>query len=279
MSSSTDQISALISLMDRQYQEIRAIETDWQILGQQGDYRPRIEYYHDAVRALTAGVELHSKESRLSVERLAYDAAMLRHIQGKPLTAGRADHHQSPHMDVALGGGSSSSGQPDRELRQRLAQLYKDYTVIFVAIFAEKADRNADNRTEEINALVEDCHTVQELLNKLARGEVTPEQVLHAVQHLENDKLRTALTQLLHNKKPKSQEIANGIATLKQATQAMDKEIKAIDQAAMSFSTTQLAVYEDAKDTVKRMANAGLNIAGKFVENAIAQASDRGRGR
>ncbi len=276
--SNSSQLDALISLMDRQYQEIRAIETDFQILGLDGDMRPRIEYYHDAVRALTGGMELYSKHSRLSVERLAYDVSMLRHIQAKPMAMGRSENHFSPHTDVATVGGSSAASA-DRETRSRLAQLYKDYTVLFVAIFAEKADKNADHRTDEINSLVEDCHTVQDMLEKLAKGTVSVQQVLVAVQHLENDQLRNKLTQMLHNKKTNSQDLANGVSSLKQAISGMDKEIKAIDQAAMSFSTSQLAVYEDAKDTVKRMASSGLNIAGKFVENAMAQAEGKGRGR
>ena len=44
---------------------------------------------------------------------------------------------------------------------------------------------------------------------------------------------------------------------------------------AARLGTTQANV----SDTVKRLASAGMNIAGKFVENAMAQASGKGRGR
>lgn len=270
---------ALLGLMDRQYQEIRAIETDWQIMGLDGDFRPRIEHYHDAVRALSSGAELYSKDSRLSVERLAYDVSMLRHIQAKPFTYGRSDQHFSPHGELQVNTGGKADSGPDRETRQQLAQLYKDYTVLFVAVFAEKADMNASNRTDEINSLVEDCHTLQDLMQKLARGEVSVAEVMAAAQHIENDQLRRNMLHLLSQKKPREQDISSGLTSLKNAMSAMDKEIKAIDQAGMNFATAQLAVYEDAKDTVKRLVSSGLNVAGKFVENAMAQSSGKGRGR
>lgn len=275
----SEQDRALLGLMDRQYQEIRGIEADWQIMGQEGDFRPRIEYYHDAARALSSGMELFSKDSRLSVERLAYDVSMLRHIQAKPLTYGRSDQHFSPHAELQVSGGGRADSGMDRETRQRLGQLYKDYTVLFVAVFAEKAEKNADARTEEINTLVEDCHTLQDLMEKLARGEVSVAEVMSAAQHIENDQLRRNLLTMLSQKKPQAKDISNGLNSLKNAMSTMDKEIKAIDQAGMNFATAQLAVYEDAKDTVKRLVSSGLNVAGKFVENAMAQTSGKGRGR
>lgn len=275
----TSEAAALISLMDRQYREIREIEAAHSIMGREGDFRPRIEHYQDAVRVLTSGTdEALSKDSRLSVERLAYDLALLRHITAKPLTAGRGQGHFSPHTDVAVAGEPGSGGMP-REERQRLGQIYKDYTVLFAAIFAEKADRNADARTEEANATIADCHELQELLEGLAKGQVNVAEVVAMAQHVENTDLRKAINALLQQKNMQKAILQQAAERLKTSAKGLDKEIHDINKAAMSYATGQLAVYEESKDTVKRLAASGLNIAGKFVENAMAQAQAHSRGR
>ncbi len=275
----TPDAEALISIMDRQYREIREVEAEHSIMGREGDFRPRIEYYHDAVRALTSETDDHySKDSRLSVERLAYDLSMLRHICAKPLTAGRSQGHYSPHTEVAQGGQSASKGMP-REVKQQLGQRYKDYTVLFAAIFAEKADKNSNSRIEEANNTIEDCHTMEELLTELARGEVELAEVAAMAQHVEDDSLRQAINALLQRKEAQKEILTQAAARLKQTAQSLDQEIQAMDKAAMTYATSQLAVYEESKDTVKRLAAQGLNIAGKFVENAMAQAQSQERGR
>lgn len=275
----TPEAEALITLMDRQYREIRALEAEYSIMGREGDFRPRIEYYHDAVRALTSGADDGlGKDSRLSVERLAYDVSMLRHITAKPLTAGRGQGHHSPHTEVAVKGEAGSTGVP-RDAKQKLAQTYKDYTVLFVAIFAEKADKNANARIEEANATIEDCHTMQELLEELVRGEIQAAEVVAMAQHVENDGLRHAVNTLLQQKDMQKAVLKQAAERLKATAKTLDKEIHDINKAAMSYATGQLAVYEESKDTVKRLATSGLNIAGKFVESAIAQAQGHGRNR
>lgn len=269
----TPEASALLSLMDRQYREIREMEAAHSIMGGEGDFRPRIEHYQDAVRALTSGTDDGlGKESRLSVERLAYDLTLLRHITAKPLTAGRGRGHFSPHSEVALSDREAGGEGMPRETKQRLAQLYKDYTVLFAAIFAEKADRNANARTEEANATIADCHELQELLSGLAKGEVKLAEVAAMAQHLENSELRKAINALLQQKNLQKAILQQAAERLKSGAKSLDQEIREINKAAMSYATGQLAVYEASKDTVKRLAASGLNIAGKFVENAMAQA-------
>lgn len=59
---------------------------------------------------------------------------------------------------------------------------------------------------------------------------------------------------------------------------AADKQIKTVEQAHFAFATAQLAIYENAKEVVKKMAVNGLNIVGNFVENAVREAT-RGAGR
>ncbi len=272
--------ATLVQLLDRIYGQIRVIEEKYLIFGQEGDYRPRIEYYQDAVRALTSGEDDGlTKHSRLSAERLAYDVAMLRHIQAKPMTAGRGQQHFSASTALAKPGQTASPPEPNREERADLKQRYKDYTVLFVALLAEKADRNAQTRTEEANVIVADCAMLKNLLAKLQRGEIGLAEVQAAVEHLEHDELRKALRTLLSMNRLKAEEIGGAIQQTQTVGQAADAEVKRIDQAMLSFSTAQLAIYEDAKDTVKSMASQGMNIAGKFVENAMRQAQGQGRGR
>ena len=272
--------ATLVQLLDRIYGQIRALETAYQIMGQEGDYRVRIEYYHDAVRAVTAGQDNGlTKHSRLSAERLAYDVAMLRHIQAKPMTAGRGQQHFSASTAVAVPGQSGSAPEPTREERSELKQRYKDYTVLFVALLAEKADRNAQTRTEDANVIVTDCAMLKNLLAKLQRGEIGKPEILAAVEHLEHDELRKALRTLLNMGKLRSEDVGQAMNQTQQVGRAADEEIKKIDQAMLSFSTGQLAVYEEAKDTVKSLASQGMNIAGKFVESAMRQAQGQGRGR
>src|SRR6202012_5632366 len=78
--------AAIIELMHGKYGQLLAIESEWGIRLHEGDWRPRIEHFHDAVRALTSGSDdMYAKNSRLSVENLAYDLGQLRHIQEKPI--------------------------------------------------------------------------------------------------------------------------------------------------------------------------------------------------
>lgn len=276
----SQQHKSLIELMTRQYAEIRGIETEFGIFGQEGDFRPRIEYYHDAIRAFTSESDDGlTRQSRLSVERLAYDVAMLRHIQAKPLHAGRGQQHFSVGTGLATRGADGNYPDPNREVRNQLQQLYKDYTVLFVALLTEKADRNSESRIEEMNTAISDLATLQELLSKLAKGEANIGAVMAAIEQLEMDDLRRAMKSLVAQGKMSAQEMASVKGKIAQASQSISQEEKAIDTASHQFATGKLAVYEEARDTVKRLAASGMNVAGKFVEGAIAQSAQKQRGR
>ena len=279
MSLNTQQKS-LIELMNRQYGQIRETEAIYGIFGMEGDFRPRIEYYHDAVRAFSSGsASEYSKGSRLSVERLAYDVAMLRNIQSKPLHAGRGEQHLLPHGGLMVMGKDGKFPEPDREARGQLQQLYKDYTVLFVALLSEKADRNAENRTEEMNTTISDLAMLQEMLSQLANGKADAKAVSAVIDQLENDDLRHAMKSLITQGKLSRAEIAAAQNKIKTTSGAIEQEVDAVDKAAHNFATGKLAVYEDAKDTVNRLAASGMNVAGKFVEGAIAQSAAKQRGR
>ena len=46
----------------------------------------------------------------------------------------------------------------------------------------------------------------------------------------------------------------------------------------MNYALAQLGIFEGSKDLLKKMASQGMNLVGKFVENAMAESrKDIGR--
>ncbi len=238
-----DERDALIGLMQSKYGEIREIETRFQIMGRDGDYRPRIEYYHDAVRALGSDHDDGlSKDSRLSVERLAYDVEMLRLITARPLIAGRGEQHYSTSDAVSADGMAGSELRPDRMTKQSLSASYKDYTVYFVALLAEKAGDNNQARLDEMDLLVEDCHTLETLLTSLANGTADIADVVRAANNIEHDGLRKHILGLLNKGRPNKGELTDATNTVRDARNHIKTEQQALDSAGMRFAGGQLAV-------------------------------------
>ncbi len=274
-----NEADALISLMQAKYAEIREIETEFQIMGRDGDYRPRIEYYHDAVRALGSEHDDGlTRDSRLSVERLAYDAEMLRLITARPLHVGRGEQHFSTSDAVVMDGIEGSEHRPNRKTKQDLSKAYKDYTVYFVALLADKADMNSEARLEDMDMLVEDCHILENLLMQLANGTADIADVISAANRVEHDGLRRHILAFLNKGRPNKGEINEATATVQNAREHFKNEQQAIDAAGMRFAGSQLAVYEESKDVVKQLAGQGLNVAGKFTATAMQQGQGQGRG-
>ncbi len=271
---------AIISILDGHYSQIRDIETKHNIMGREGDYRPRIEYYHDAIRAFSSNDNNpYSKYDRLAPERVAHDVAILRQICEKPLVTDRGDHHLSPHADVAYKMSGKAGVRPDRTVRIELAQKYKDYTVLFVALLADKIEENTIIRVEEADMLSQECQQMQEVLAKLEKGEISTEEVLQIATTLENDDLHNLITTLLSNKKLKGYKIKALISKLKEMTDVIEKEKRDVEEAGHNFATSQLAVYETSIDAVKRLVANGLNIAGKFMQNATDRGQGQGQGQ
>ncbi len=271
-------VLSVLPVIDGIYQNICRMEAEFQILGLEGDFRPRIEYYHDAVRALTSGESSTSKHSRLSVERLAYDVSMLRTIISKPLHAGRGNGHLSANNDLVTNENATNFCETSSEVRSELSRLYKDYTVLFVALLAEKADYNSQIRTEEADVIIADCFMLQEMLQKFDAGKIDRTALIAAADALEHDELRRTIKTILQQPKLEKIALTQVQGKLQTTKESLRQEIKTINHAGLNFATGRLAVYEDAKETVKRLANEGLNVAGKFVEGAMQQSTGRGRG-
>lgn len=273
--------AAIIELMNGKYHTILAIESEWSIRLAEGDMRPRVEHFHDAVRALTSGAaSMYEKHSRLSVEQLAYDLSLLRQVQDRPVgTINRATEKSfSTALVKKNEAGAGFAKLPPQGLRTELVNLYRDYTVFFAALFAEVAERNFQSRVDYIDASVADIGLIEQVLEQLAAGTMTSQQALQEMMHVERDDLRERIQQLLASKKLSAREKQEALALLGEVEKGLEKEKKSIEQSHLTYTTGQLAVYEDAKNTVKRLASQGLNLAGKFLDNAMRQAQGKGRG-
>jgi hypothetical protein len=261
---------ALITLMQGKYAEIRDIETQYHIFGEMGDYRVRIEHYHDAVRALgSIDDDGLSRHSRLSAEHLAHDVEMLRLITAKPLHMGRGGQHFSVSDAVGFVQPPTESARPDSSIKRRLSQCYKDYTVLFIAIMVEKLEDNIAARTEENNVLSQDCYRLEQMLANLAQGSIPLAAVMQTADMVEHDGLRHHLLQLLGRGEPTREDIIHATHILQQARTRINQEKKELDALGMRFVSSQLMVYEEAKDMVKSLAGQGINIVGKHTESAL----------
>lgn len=273
---------AIIELMSGKYGQILAVEAEWGIRLTEGDMRPRIEHFHDAVRALTSGsADIYAKHSRLSVEHLAYDLSLLRQVQNKPVgTINRSTEKSTSDALVKMGeAGASRSKMPPSAVRMEIAALYCGYTVFFAALFVEVADRNYQSRSDVIDETVSDIGVIEEVLDQLIAGKITAAQAMQELQHVERDDLRERLQAMLARKGLSAREKQEARAMLGTIEKGLAKEKKDLDAAHMNYRTGQLAIYEDTKDIVKQLASQGLNLAGKFVENAMAKGQGQGRGQ
>lgn len=274
------ELQALVSIMDGQYQRIRQIEGQYQIVGVDGDMRPRIEYYHDAVRVLTSGEDdPYSKYDRLAPERLAYDVAILRQIIAKPFHAGRGAVAAPLQQDIIVHGSMGGVPEPDRKVKAELGQFYKDYTVLFVALLAPKVEDNTQLRSEEAEQVMQDCAMLKDAIQRASNGKMDVQALLQTVEMVDHDDLRRGMHHLIAHGSLDTHDMRKAAQKLDDTKERIKQEQKVLQQASLNFSTGQLAVYEDSKETVRRLASQGMNIAGKFVENAVSQSRGSGRGQ
>lgn len=280
MKATKAQQQALLSLMNRVYQEIRAIEEAHHIIAREGDYRPRIEYFHDAVRAYTEGsANGFERTGRLSVESLAADIVMLRQIKDNPRIA-------YPQLPIPLSPGTAvekasqfpvSSGKPrvDIGVISALSEGYAQYTLLFAALLAAPAERNFMNRNGEAQEQLDMVKDLLEYAQSLAaNGEIKEEVLLAGITDPE---LRQRILQgILANKANKHASNAEILTTLKGEREAARERLSALDNAHLRFASSQLVVFQEAQKLVKRLAQEGMNIVGDFVEQAVREAERSG---
>jgi hypothetical protein len=272
---------AIIGLMNDRYQQILPMEAEWGIRFKEGDMRPRIEHFHDAVRAYMSGsVDIYAKHSRLSVEHLAFDLGQLRQIQEKPLgTLHRGTEKSTGSALVKLGlRGEAPPKTPPSSVRQELVAQYKTYAVFYAALFAEVADRNFKSRQDALDNDVGDIGMIETMLQQLAAGQLTQTEALQESHHIERDDLRERIQQMLASKKLTAAEKQEALGMIGGIERGLKEESKKLDASHTSYVTGQLAVYEENRDMIKKMAASGLNMAGKFLQQAVSTAQGKGRG-
>ena len=275
----SDGQQAVIALMGEQFARIRAIEAEWGIRLREADMRPRIEHFHDAIRALSSGdAKAYERGGRLTVEYLAYDLAQLRVIPAKPLGAIHRGTEKSASGALVVAGDAGVRALPDQRTRSELAKLYTQYTVFFAALFAHRADEDFQVRSEQTEQQMDDLATVLAVLQKLLKGQVSAREAEDAMMHVERDDLRERMGAMLRKGKPSPADMTQAMTAIGTIKLGLQKEKKTVADAHLSYATGQLAVYEESRDVVKRMAAQGLNLAGKFLEQATRNAGV-GRGR
>lgn len=283
MKATREQQQALLTLINRIYSEIRTIEETYAIYARPGDFRPRIEYFHDAVRTYTQNAtDGFERTGRLSVESLALDVYMLRQITEKPLV-------RHPELAIPLSpstaltvppttSSASSRTRIDIGISSTLTEGYGHYALLFVALLSQPAERNYMNRLNETTNHIEIMHDLmQELLPKAVEAQINEDAFLAGIADPE---LRTRLMAAIVTCK-KHRRATNGemLHVLEQANAAARNAITALEASHMRFASGQLVLYQHSQRIVKRMAEQGLNIVGEYVENAVREAQrDNGRG-
>ncbi len=268
---------AVVALMGELYARILPIEAQWGIGLREQDLRARIEHFHDAVRALSAGNSTaYGKGGRLSVEYLAYDLAQLRIIGTKPMTGVRRREVVTQGALVPLGQ-AASPGMPDQRTRGELAKLYQQYTVFYAALFAPVAEDDFRLRSEQAEQQMDDLASVLAVLQQLMKGAISAREADDAMVHVEHDALRERMSAMLKQAKPRAADVTQAITSIGTIKQGLVADKKSVADAHLRYATGQLAVYEDGRDVVKQMAAKGLNLAGKFLEQAARNAA-MGRG-
>jgi hypothetical protein len=264
---------ALIPLLNRYYEDIRQYETESGLWAGPNDYRPRIEIFHDAVRAYTSGVSPYTAGSRLSLEWLAWDVDTLRRIQANPLMPLPGSYRQSVQMAVAMpiGAAASTAGQQadQREVRIALGGLYGKYAVLFVALLAEMADMNYQSRRDEQDMLVEQLAEL--------RRQAQPQRQVDLQQLAQQHIVDPSILAMIGTQLPRGQRDARqAIGELQQIMQQADQKIAGLEQLHTTWLSGQLALYEQGKPLVQALLREGMNVAGKFLQEAMAKGPSRG---
>lgn len=274
----------MVALLTRIYTDLYDIETEYRLMVGDADFRPRIEHFHDAIRAFSSQDPAHQEPGgRLSVELLAYDLSALRYLQTMPLAT------LSPHgsmlspsttpVAVREGDLMVRAKRPSRQVRERICELYQHYAVLYAALLKPLADRDYLERVEDMNQDVKDIHQLVKAVEALSAGKGSVEKVLSAINHLENESLRYELAQFMQQGKHKKKENLQKLAAfLKTQVGAIDKQIASVDAAHMNYVMAQFSIFEGSRDMLKKLAAQGMNLVGKFVEKAMAE-SRRDLGR
>jgi predicted transcriptional regulator len=274
----TEEQKSVVNILLRYWEEISAMEREFSLQVGKGDMRPRIDYFHDAVRAYTSQRPNAEMQARLSIEMLSYDVQCLRYIASMPMASITHDAHNlsSGSQLIKTAPGLMEAGKrAGRDVKNRLQELYEQYGVLFASLLKQTAENEYLERTDALNHEVEEINRLIDALSNNA----SMEQVTTLINHLTDETLKRDLLLLIPQMKGKSAGALSGlIGRLRANIQKNDKRIRGVDNCYHQYVTAQLAIYEEAKDMLKKMASQGMNLVGQFVEASV-RGTKAGRGR
>jgi len=106
------------------------------------------------------------------------------------------------------------------------------------------------------------------------QSKALPRDVRDAAHHVDNAELRDLLLAALDEKGKHDLQ-----PLVKEASKRVDKTIASIDKAHLEYAGSQLAMFEEGREVVKQLAAKGMNLAGRFVESAMAAVTRGQRSR
>ncbi|MEZ5692221.1 MAG: hypothetical protein R3D71_11250 [Rickettsiales bacterium] len=260
---------AIASLLTRLYFEILEIEKKFSLTIGGGDMRERIEYFHDAIRCF---ISEDYNNTRLNVEMLSYDLRCLRYIQSNPLSTFKDDDPSlSPSSDIMTNNINIDikTDRPDRETKNQISSLYKNYAIMFSALLKPIADKNHKDRLDDLD---NDIGDIKQIIDQLEQQkDININMIIKIAQNLSEANLRIIIVKFIQEKRYKNiNELKKLISHLKNIIEQKERNIKKIEDNHLAFASSQLIIFESSKDLLKELASRGMNIVGKFVEASIA---------
>lgn len=167
-----------------------------------------------------------------------------------------------------------------------LAKLYEKYALLFAAATSEPVDKDYKDKKEEMDGTIADVALLIEIAQEMSGQKFDEAMIDDLAAYCESDKgyeeiLAVLLHRLAQERKKKQDALsANAVVqSLEGLTQAVESQASTLEKAHFSFLSSQLSVYEASKDLVKKLAQQGLNLAGRFVQSETTRSTGRGTGR
>lgn len=289
-----EKFQQLIAVMNEVYGRLSALESANDLLISPQDMRPRIDYFHDAVRLfMSHPEEIYAENSRLSTKALADDIQWLRFLQQKPFSALQvAPHAPAPQggnlarllparkeKEVALRKQKPSPAEKSM-LRSQLVDEYTTYAMLFIALFAETVDVNFKMRTEEMQVNYTDLQEVQKMVRMTQQGLVEPDRILQALRSMENEQQQDILLQIFHNRTVRLREKLMAMASkLQDMIYNLQGQIKGLDKDHTRVLAYKMHMMQENKALVMELESLGLQLSGLHMGKAISgKGVDLGRG-
>ncbi|MBN8530518.1 MAG: hypothetical protein J0L97_01465 [Alphaproteobacteria bacterium] len=166
-----------------------------------------------------------------------------------------------------------------------LAKLYEKYALLFAAATAEPVDRDYKDKKEEMDGTVADIALLIEIAQEMSGQKFDEAMIDDLAAYCESDKgyeeiLAVLLHRLAQERKKKQDALTMGavVQSLEGLNKTVEGQAANLEQAHFSFLSNQLSVYEASKDLVKKLAQQGLNLAGRFVQSETTRTTGRGPG-